>query len=437
MAGVPSQYEGLLTDRYADIIDPIPEIGTIRDLIPFVPNAQMSGKDYVYPILMSDEMGVTFSNSGDIANLNPSIPAASKEAKLSAPDVFTTAELGYSMQVRGQNGNSPNGSQPSYVEFYDQKVTSMLRGCANWVELSLLHGCGTAATAVDDCGVVHTTPVASGSGTTYASATVQFTKASYIKDLWDNVQNSMWDVLNSAGTSIVATGVKVVSIADHSKCQVVVSCATGSSGVTVTSGHRFVPMGSFQNACVGLAGQIKNTGTFANINATTYSKHKGNVFNVGGQLTRGKLFQAIAGLPAVPGGKRQLVALINPFTFADIAEETHTATTFFSNGQAIESKEIGTTELQYVAPKAMLRVISYDLAKQGSGVVFDPSIAVRIGGTDVTMRSYDGGAITLHIAGKSGFEMRAMSQQAPLLRQMNVNTLLAGVVNTGGFAPAD
>lgn len=439
MAAVPSQFEGQLTDRYAGIIDPTPEERTIRDLLPFVSDAQKSGKDYVYPIVMSDEMGITYDNSGDAATLNPAISMVTKEARLSAPDKTVVAELPYSMQLRMQNGASESGSAPSYFNDWDGKVMSMLRGLGNWVELSLLHGCGSGSTALDDCGVVHTTPVAVGSGTTYATATVQFTAASYIKDLWDNVQNSMWDVLNSAGTSIVATGVKIVSIADHTKCQVVVSCATGSSGVTVASGHRFVPMGSYQNDCVGLAGQVKNqSATFANISAGTYSKHRGTLFNVGGALTRAKLFQAIASLPSTPSGRRQLVALASPFTFADLAEETHAQVHYDTQtGKAIESKEVGTAELQYIAPKAVVRVICTDFQKQGQCIVIDPSVGVRLGGSDITMRGIDGAnSITLHLPTKTAFQMRGLSQQAPLLKQMNVNIALTGIANTGGFAPA-
>lgn len=340
------------------------------------------------------------------------------------------------MGARGMNGASPSGQSPSYFNFVDQKVMSMLRAAGNHVELSLLHGCGSASTAVDDCGVVYSTPVAVGSGTTYATATVQFTAASYIKDMWDNFQNSSWDVLNSAGTAIVAHAVKCVGVVDHTKCQVAFSCADATATQTVTSGHRFVPMGSFQNACVGLNGQIQNTGTFAGISAASFPKHKGNTYGVGGPLSRAKLFQAIAGLPSIPGGKRQLVALANSFTFADIAEETHTNTTFFSQGQAIESKEIGTTELVYTAPKAVVRVICADFQKQGKVTVFDPSIGVRIGATDITMRGVDGkNAITLHLPTKNGFQMRAISQQAPLLKQMNINLVLHTITNNGGAAP--
>lgn len=437
MSGVPSSYEGQLTDRYSSIIDPMAEERTVRDLLPFANDAERSGKDFVYPILMSDEQGITYDNSGDMATLNAAVSSTSKEARISAPDITAVAEIGYSMGLRGQNGASPNGQSPAYFNFVDQKVMSMLRSVGNHVELGLLHGCGSASTAVDDCGVVYSTPVAAGSGTTYATATIQFTAASYIKDMWDNMQNSLWDVLNSAGTAIVAHAVKVVGVVDHTKCQVAFSCADATASTTVTSGHRFVPMGSYQNACVGLNGQIQNTGTFAGISAASFPKHKGNLYGVGGPLTRAKLFQAIAGLPAVPGGKRQLVALAHSFTFADIAEETHQATTYMQQGQgAIESKEIGTTELMYVAPKAIVRLICCDFQKQGKTTVFDPSMGVRIGASDITMRGVDGkNHITLHLPTKNGFQMRALSQQAPLLKQMNVNLVLHTITNNGGAAP--
>lgn len=436
MALVPSQYEGQLNDRYADLIDPRPESNTVRDTIKYVPDAEKSGDNYTFPVLMSDEQGVTYSNTGDSATLNAAIAAVSKKASISAPDLAIAIEVPYSIMLRNRNGNGTG--QSAALDIVDDKVKSMLRSLGNVVEADLLHGCGTGATAVDNLGLIDAVPVKAGGGTTWASCTAQFTRKSFIHFLWDNSQNALFSVLNSAGDTELCV-VKCNYVVDKEQCQVSFTGVSGTTSTTVAANHQLVRKGALGASPVGLQGQIVNTTTFAGINAGSFPKHRGNVKSLAGSaLTRAKLFGALAGLPATQdSGSRSYVAWVSSMVFADLAEETHAQVNYFQTGTgAIESKEVGTNELVFKSPKAVVRVLSCDLQKQGQATIIDPSVCVRIGGSDITMRGYDGQNITLHLPDKTAFQMRALSQQAALIRQMNTALTIKDIISTYDFIPS-
>lgn len=425
----PSYLEGLLKDQFGSIVDPQAESNTTREVLPFKSGTPVGDK-FIFPIVMSDEQGATYSTGGELDTFNAAINGTSKEASVDAPDLAMIAELSYSTYLRSKNGGAA-----AYVDMFEQKVMSMLRSMGNRIEVSNLHGCGTGSTGLDDLGEV--SGVISGSGTTYESCIIKFTGASFIHFLWDNSQNAKFDVLNSARTSRLVQDVVCVGVVDKNKCQVEFSCAHASKTTTVAAGHRFVYAGSYQKNVAGLNGMIQTDTTNMGIDPTDFPKHRGNRHPVGGVLTRAALFQAIAGLPATQSGKRQLVCWLDSFAFADLAEQTHAATTFFSKGEAIESKEVGTTELMFNAPKAIVRVIPCDIQKQGYGTIIDPSVCYRVGATDLTLKGLPGeDRIVLHLESKMGFQMRSLYQAAPVIEKMNSALILTGIASNGAFAPA-
>lgn len=426
----PSQLEGLLIDQFAPIVDPTPEVNTTRDVLRF-DSRTMTGDEIVFPIVMSDEQGVTFSKGGDLDTYNAAIAGVSKEARLDAPDMSMVAELSYSAYLRSKNGGAS-----AYVDLFEQKVMSMLRSMGNKIEVSNLHGCGQGSTINDDLGVV--SGIASGSGTTYETCVIKFTGASFIHYLWDNSQNAKFDVMNSGGTSKLVTDVVCVGVVDKNKCQVEFSCAHASKTTTVAAGHRFVYAGAYQKQAVGLNGQLQQDTTLFNINPAVYPKHRGNRFPVNGVLTRAALFQAIAGLPTTQSGKRQLVCFVDAFAFADLSEQINTASTFMiGNGQAAESKVIGSTEIILNAPKAVVKIVPCDTQKQGYATIIDPSVCSRKGSTDLTLKGLPGeDRIVLHLESKMGFQMRCLYQAAPVIEQLNTGLILTGIASNGAFAPA-
>jgi hypothetical protein len=439
MSAVDPQFAFDFTDRYADYLNPLPDVNSVREHLKLVPPKDRAGLKFVYPVQAAISHGITSNSTGTAFALNAARPGTELQAQLDGSDLVMRETLPYSAMLKGRNGVSKSGDAAAYWEPYDKIVYTMTRGMEYYTELNLLFGPGAGATILDDIGVVATTPVFGGTGPNYGSAThplVQLTRASWSAGIWNLAGSGggassgmLVDILNAAGTATVETGVQIEGIGDPSLCQVQMFKA--ASAVAVTAGTRILPAGWFATSAAGLGGILRNTGTFANINAATNNFWRARSFNAAGPLTRVKMLQAAAKLQP-NGGKKGLIGFVHALTFADLVEETSAATRWLNSDGDNSKKTQGTDTIEFISPVGPIKLIRHEFMKQGVAYFIEPETSVRVGASDITMRGADGkGDIFLELPSNAGSEVRSLSQQAALLTVPYHNLIVQGIQNNG------
>lgn len=421
-----SSLDALLTKRYGQWKKPVAQKNTFLKSLPFVASTDKSGKDFSMPILSAISQGVTPDNTGGIVTLNGARSGKNNQATLDGVNLYIQENLSYSDLMKMDNGSSEDGSAPSYESGPDWTMFSMRLGLKHHAEIMALYGAGTTATMSSDIGVIFSTPVSSG-GPNYNSGTppvVILTTASWSKLLWlnsgsggDTDKGMLVDVYQSNGTTLRASKIRIVGVANSQKCQVTMAATAGSTnpGAAVTAGDRIVPTGWVGASAVGISGQMQTVGNFAGIDSTLVPQWQAVNFDCGGTALAPDMFQNFMskltgngfdeGEFDVWGAPPALSNLINWF-------QTFTKRDVGANRDKVFAGSKGVT---IDTPSGSLTFKGYGYLKQGEIIVVAKGHAVRIGASEGREKGIQGTGLALELPTQSGSEMRAMMQFAPLL----------------------
>lgn len=439
MSGINTQFLYDFTDRYAEWLNPLASVNSLRELMRLVPPKHRAGRQMRFPIQTGFSHGQTPNLTGNAFTLNAALSPSEEECIIDGADIVMREVIPYSAMLKGRNGASKDGQSAAYWEPFDKVMWSLGAGADHYAEVALGYGCGSGTTILGDVGVVATTAVLAGTGPNYGSAThpiVQFTRASWMAGFWLNMKGSLVDIVNSAGTDVLVKDVLIEGVGDPALCQV--QMFKSGSVVAVAAGHRVVPKdwaglsvaAVSGQTCTGVSGILRNTGTFANINAATNNFWRPRQFNAGAaKMTRARVL-GIAAKLYPNGGKDGLTCKVSGPTFADLAEEPQAATRWVDGTDGgIKTKVQGTNKLQYLTPVGTFNIELYEYQKQGEMWFLEPETAVRVGASDITFRGIDDGQILLEIPDVAGSELRCMAQQAPLLKVPAHCAVAYGIAN--------
>lgn len=445
MSAIDPQFAADFTNRYADYLNPLPEVNSFREYLKFVPTADRSGAQYVYPVQAAISQGQTADKSGTAFTINPARPGVELQAILDGTDLIMRETFPYSAMLKARNGVSLQGDAAAYWDPMDKVMYTVMRGMEHYSELMLMYGCGTGATMLADIGVIAAVPVAPGTGPNYNSGTkpiVQLTADSWAAGIWNNMgsgggtgSGALVDVYQSNGTTLRIADVVVDGVVDPAQCRVQMY---GAGAVAVTAGDRIVPKGWLANSSAGVEGILKNTGTFANISAGINPFWRARQVNVGGALTSANFVSYCSKL--MPnGGTGSLTAFINPVVFADIVAGTINNTRWINGDGGGENKvkRQGADVLQFMTATGVVTLKRHEYMKQGQCWILMDDEAVRVGASDITFRGANGNeGFFLELTDKAGSEIRAISQQAALLQCPYHNLILTGITSANFDTPS-
>lgn len=414
--------------RYGSFINPLPSDNTIAEFAKFVQQDRRPGENYNFPVKVGNEHGLTANTDGTAFALNPAIDSQLQNAQLDGATLALVGNVPYDVAFKSNNGAGDGSSGGAFMRAFDLKIESLMESMEFYREVSLLYGCGGAAAAAANIGVVN----ASVSGANLAAPQViNLTRGTWAPGIWNMMQNGLVDVLQSNGTTVRETAVQVQSV---DPTQARISLFKTGSANTVAVGDVIVPTGWRTKSCYGLQALLENTGTILNINAGIYPPWNAVKYPVGGALGRAKLLQMAARMYAngIRGGGKLFVS---GMTFAELAEEADALQRF--TGNTDEVKRQGAEELEYKSPIGTLQVAVHSYMKQGIGMFFKTGTVKRVGSTDVTFRG-DGPNdwFFLELPQNAGYQLRVMSNQAPVMEVPYHCAILTGIANTGDIQPA-
>lgn len=398
-----SQLDGLFKVVYGDKLENlIPDNAILTKKVKFSQGEKM-GKQYNFPVVLTNEHGVTRAVAGSGAfTLKSSIAMTTQEAALTSYQHVIRSTMDYEAAAK-----ATSKGKSSFFNATELLLKNMLESMTYEMELDMLYGQKS----------IGATSVYTAVSATSTKLTIN--TADWAVGIWAGAENmtlNFYDgaTLISAGTDAVFT----VTAVDVDNYQITV---TGSSaGITAletalaaTTGMLDIYRdGAYGQTMAGIDKIITNTGTLFGISAATYNLWKGNSYAVGGNLTFEK---TVKGLNSAIGRglKNQKMQLfISPYTWTVLMNDLEGDRRYDSSYKK-DKAETGWMNLELFSQNGAIEVISHNMVKQGEAFAFPVENLKRIGSTDVTFKNPGNNSeFFRELNDNAGFEVRAYSDQA-------------------------
>lgn len=411
--------------------DLIPKASKISDMIPFVPAELQNGKQYEQPVVLSAEAGFTYSLDTQSAyDLNESVGMTMQSAIVPGADLVLDSTVGYNQAARASH------SATSFKSVMSTKFENMLKSSEKRLEIAMLYGNqGIGLTPVQSTSVV-------SSAVTFTVST-----ASWATGVWSGSENSNIVFAKTSDNTAIDTlrSFKISAINVDSRTVTVVVGSAGTPGTLATLvtalgadaltvywyGTVSGSAGTFAYAdMAGLKKIITNTGSLFGIDASVYDLWRGNSVVTSGQLTMAKVLSGVS--RAVQRGlDSDVVLFCNPSTWADLASNL-AALRRFDGSYSKTKNSNGSEELEYISQNGMIKIVSYNLVREGDCFIFPVDKVMRIGARDLGLNDPTRPAdeIFFTIPGKAGVGLRAYTNQAIFLEAPAQAVYMSGIVNS-------
>lgn len=412
--------------------DLLPPTGKLSEMYSFVPSELQNGKQYEQPVVLAAEQGFTYSLDTQSAyDLNESVGMAMQSAIVPGADIVLDSTIGYNQAARASH------SATSFKSVMSTKFENMLKSSEKRAEIAMLYGQGSIGTTT-----------AGSYSAVGATITLPISTASWATGIWTGSENAR------VKFSVVSTGFLPSGVAD-SAAFIITSVDVDNRQITFTevvSGdaadiataasaalnvHFFgsVTLAASVTAPIyaemaGLKKIITNTGSLFGIDASVYDLWKGNSVSTSGQLTMAKVLSAVS--RAVQRGlDTDADVWVNPSTWADLASNL-AALRRFDGSYSMKKNVNGSKELEYVSQNGSLKIMSYNIVKEGDCFIVPSDKVIRIGARELGLndptRPQD--EIFFTIPGKAGVGVRAYQNQAIFLEAPAQAVYISGIVNS-------
>lgn len=426
--------------RYAPWVNPLPEENTLAEEFDFEQRDMRQGGTYAFPVVVSQEQGITLATDGGTNTTNASIDAVIKEAQIDGSEIVAVSDMSSNELARSSNGANKGGggAAPAYYEISDLKMTQNQLLGSRVREVQLAWGAGTAAAIAADIGVVSSSISGANLG---ANQVVTLTRASWIPGLWPLMQSALVDIYQADGSTLRDSSVTVVTLTSVTQNRIQLF-KTGSAN-TVAANDRIVLVGARTKSCYGIQAIGENTGTLFNIDALANIVWRVTSYTSFGAPTRAKIGLLAARLRAY-GVTKGGTLFCATTMLADLIEEadlTHHFETV-GNDLAPKVKRQGSSALVYTTPAGDIKVVAHAYWKQGfaffHGNKMDGSgkNGKRIGATDWTYDEARGGMMFRPLESATGARIRGYTHQAPILTVPWHNAWISGVTSNADTLPS-
>lgn len=411
--------------------DLLPWERKIGDLIKFVPSELQNGKQYEQPVILTGEQGFTYSLDTQSAyDLNDSIGMAMQSAIVPGADIVLDSTVGYNQAARASH------SATAFKTVMSTKFENMLKSSSHRLEIAYLYGNKPIASASTQSVVIASSMLP-----------MVIDTAEWATGIWSGAENAqVVFVKASDNTAVDSLRSFTVAQVDVDARTVYFSVGTAGTPGTLTTLETAIEAygcnihfygavsgsaGSFAYAeMAGLKKIITNTGSLFGIDAGVYDLWRGNTASVTGQLTMAKVLSAVS-KPVQRGLDDDVVCFVNPSTWADLASNL-AALRRYDGSYSKAKAENGSEMLEYVSQNGSIKIISYNIVKEGDCFIFPVSKCLRIGARELSLQDPTRQAeeIFFQIPGKAGVGVRAYTNQAIFLEAPCQAVYISGIVNS-------
>lgn len=417
-----STLDGLFKIVYGEgPVSVIPEVAILQNEIKFQ-KADKIGKSYNFPVILSQEAGVTYLAAGaGVSTLNASIAAQLKEASVDANQIIVRGQMDYEAAAKAV------ASKAAFKNASELLVENLMETASKRLEMAFLYGrsatgLGVAASSVN----INTT-----------STTVTMQLAAWAPGIWSGVENAVVNFYTVAADALVSSGVNadfVITSVDHSNRKIVFTgTTTGISALdTALAATLYIHWkGARTVEPIGIDKIIANTGSLFGIDAAVYSLWSGSTVSAGSAaLTVAKILNAVSSAVSKGGLMEEASVLLSPLTYMNLAG-TITDLRRQNGGQKEIEGMGGFESIQLMGPNGKLNLVVHPFCKVGEAFVVPLKRFKRIGTQEFSFETPGrAGELFLHVPDANAYELRLYGAQAIICQTPAKCVKINLIVNT-------
>lgn len=408
----------LYAEKVADLV---PDFELLMKSVPFITSEKQAGGDYVQPVILSRDHGVTFHGSND-SNLALEAPIAAiiDSASIRPSAMTMRAMLSYTTASRLTGGPRAFVNGTSYI------VESLVQSFAAIMEQIHWYG-GMGLGKVKATG-----------GLDAAQNTIEIEAAEWAPGVWVGGEGMLLEAYNGTANPV---SLEVAQVDITNRKLVLVSAA----GLAQDTPYVLFRKGSKGRESLGAHSILANSGTLFGIDAASRKLWEANKHAVGGLLS----FQKVSeGITRAYGrgllGKMKLY-VSNP-TFSSMFPDFNTVKSVadftgsgrnpftsrnFNSPQDVKQLEHGVNAIKFYINSVEVEVIASPYVKEGYAFGMSEEGWARVGSRDLSLGTpgMPEGQYWINSNTHSALEIRSFTDQALFCSKPARQILFTGIVN--------
>lgn len=377
---------------YADKVqDLVPDFELLMKGIPFVSAEKQAGGDYVQPVILSRDHGVTFHGKNDAQlKLEAPIAAIIDSASIRPSAMTMRAMLSYTSASRLTGGPRAFVNGTSYI------VESLVQSFAAIMEQIHWYG-GMGLGKIGSVGVAND---------------VTISAAEWASGVWVGGEGMLIDIYR-AGAKVATTEITQVDIINK---KLVLASNAG-----LLANDVIYRKGSYGLESLGAHYILQNTGSLFGIDAAQRKLWQANTYDCGAAALS---FQKVSeGIARAYGrgllGKMKLY--VSPVTFSTMFPDFKTvksvdtfSSRVFNDESQLKTLEHGVNAIKFFINSVEVEVIASPYVKEGYGFGLSDEGWVRVGSRDLSLGTpgMPEGSYWMQAQDYSALELRAFTDQA-------------------------
>lgn len=382
-------------------INVVPEFSYVQKQVPFKA-AEKIGKTYNFPVILSQENGVTYLAAGaGVSTLNASIAATLKEATINANQIILRAQMDYEAAAKAVK------SKESFKNASELLVENLMETASKRLEASFIYGQSATGILGIDSSVN-----ASTTSTVLTCLSAQWNPGVVAGAEGTRVQ--FW--VASTGAAAATTNDFTITAVDFTNKKITVS-GTATTGIgeldTSLAADCYMTYYGAKTGTstwaepVGIDKIVLNTGSLFGIDAAAYAMWSGSSYGAGSAaLTVAKILNAAGQAVAKGGLMEEADVLLSPKTFANLSGSMTDLRR--QNGGQNEKTGIGGFEnIVLMGPNGKLNIVAHAMIKEGEAFIVPMKRMKRIGSQEFSFETPGrAGELFLHIPDANAYELR-------------------------------
>jgi len=411
--------DGLFKRVYAkELKNLIPSWAILQTDLKFMENKK-TGEDYMQPVVLKMEQGVTYSASGAGAfALNAPVTGLTAKAVVTGYQHVIRSAIDYETAFSGSSGERAFKSATAAV------VESMWSSIRKRLEIDLLYGQVAAGLGV--AGTIDN-----------SSKSITFTDATWAPGIWAGMEGASVYVTATGGTTTRTLSSPTIASVDLDNKKITLSAKVSAgvaTDVVFLSGMQTGTTPTY-NGQAGIDKIITNTGSLFGISASTYNLWKGVSHSAGStDLSFGTILDAVSKIVS-KGADSDLNVYVSPKTWANLMNDT-AALRRYDYSYKTSTATMGAQKLEFWGQLGKITVKPHPMVKQGEAFGLSPGLFKRIGATDITFSrppmagAGQQGEFFRELYDRAGFELRAYDHQALFTHAPGKAFKITNIVNS-------
>lgn len=383
--GTLSQYDGLFKDVFADkLSDVVPSFALLQDDIPFKASKRV-GELFSQPILVQRSHSATYLSSGDgTVDLNPVLASKTVEAQITGSQIVFRDAIDYEAAFASE------GEQAAFTPAMKLTVEALWEASHHRIEADLLYG-----QDANGLGTVDGAPVAN---------VITVADAQFAEGLWTGMEGAEIEIFSAAlttqragiGSDTVGTGFYTITAVDLDAKTITVDDDQNVVDTDVIFFRSQRTTSAFKTMA-GLHKWLTNTGTIANVSASTYNLWKPVTISAGNAAFSFDLVLHGCARVSMRGGMGTMVCYCHPIAWANAM--TDLAATVRRNHKDIKEYILGAESICFYTSTGKVFIKAHPMCKPGFAYCVplasgeggnENGSYCRIGATDLTFVTQQG-----------------------------------------------